>query len=224
VLFHKIINLYLMEFHYRNWFADKMAPGLRYFVYPLHYEPEASTTVRAYYFSDQMATIKLIAKCLPLGIRLAVKEHRGNRGYRKTGFYKELSYLPNVVLLSPDSNVLDLVRDCIAVITLTGRMGWEAIVNGKPVIALGRSFWSSFDSVHTAESWRELVNVISSCCDPNRPQPVHDEQKVLAFTAAYIQCIWKGNFVFGGKQLLTGSNIADFANMLMGLASLSPGR
>ncbi|HQS52914.1 MAG TPA: hypothetical protein PLN99_13560, partial [Daejeonella sp.] len=212
---HKKINVWLTQWSHTKLFAKNVSDGEQYFIYPLHYEPESSTLVRAFYFSDQLALIKTIAKVLPLGVKLVVKEHGGNQGYRKPGFYKEVSYLPNVILIPPQFEVSKLVKNCIGVITLTGRMGWEALVNKKPVITLGHTFWTSFPTVHYVVSWRELSEAVIRCCQQHDSKP--DDEQLVAFAAAYIQCTHEGAFVLNTKNYLSVDNISKFSKIMLGL-------
>jgi len=214
--FFKRVNIWRTRWSHNKWFAKNVEPDARYFLYPLHYEPESSTSVRAFYFSDQLALIKLISKLLPPGVKLIVKEHGGNQGYRKPGFYRELYYMPNVTLLPPSANVSSLVKNCIGVITLTGRMGWEAIANNKHVITLGRTFWTTFDSVHYVESWRELSEAMNECCKDSGSGNNYDSN-LISFASSYIQCIHDGSFVLNSSSFMTDDNVGKFCDLLLGL-------
>lgn len=208
-----------MRRSFESWFTNNIESNEMYIIYPLQYEPEASTSVRAFYFSDQLALIKLIGKVLPLEVKLVVKEHGGNKGYRKSDFYRELSYMPNVVLLPPEYDVKKLITGCIAVITLTGRMGWEAIVNNKPVISLGHTYWSSYYAVINVQSWKELSYAIRECYESAKQEAVNDDNKLIAFASAYIQCIHSGNFVLNSSSFMKNDNVNSFCDLLLSLAS-----
>jgi hypothetical protein len=219
IIFFRLVNLYYMNRYYNFWFTKTINSTDKYFIYPLHYEPEASTLVRAFHFSDQLALIKLIAKLLPIDSILVVKEHSGNKGYRKTEFYRELFYMPNIVLRPPEYDVSKLINNSMCVITLTGRMGWEAIVNNKPVITLGRSFWSSIDSVYCVQSWKELSSAIMACYNKKEQGATHNKDNLVKFTAAYMACTYKGNFVINSSLFATQENVALFKDMLLDLIS-----
>ena len=213
----RLINLYQMRINFDRWFTKELKLNEKFIIYPLHYEPESSTLVRAFHFSDQLALIKLIAKLLPLDVKLVVKEHGGNRGYRKPGFYREVSHLPNVVLRPPEYNVSELISSCLCVITLTGRMGWEATVNKKPVITLGDSFWSSIETVYNVQSWEELSESIWKCYRGEGSVDSFNEERLIAFTSSYIKCIYDGNFVPASDVYLTDDNIEFFKKLLLDL-------
>jgi len=217
---HRFVNIWCTKMNESRWFYKYLASGERYFLFPLQYEPEASTLVRAYPFYNQMAVIEQIAKALPLGVTLVVKEHRGNQGYRKSGFYRELQYLPNVKLVPREIDVSSLLQKCIGVITLTSRMGWEGLVLGKPVIALGSSFWSKFDDVKTPISWIDLKKMINDCLiDRKNYKGTLYEKRLIAYAAAYIANTYKGNFVIGTNEFLTNENAINVSEALMSAIS-----
>lgn len=104
----------------RHYLADP--PVERPFVfYPLHYEPEATTLVHGSYFEDQMTVVKNLARSLPAGWELVVKEHFYMRGQRRLGFYRELRSIPNLRLVpfSVPTNGLILGAELVSVISST---------------------------------------------------------------------------------------------------------
>lgn len=127
-----------------------------FFFFPLHYQPEASTSVWATYYSDQLSTIRNIAFALPLPYKLFVKEHPASVGLRTNSFYKELKKIPNVVLVSPSENIEDIINRSSGVITLTSTAGIEAAFSGKPVYVLGNVFYSYHPLCRKVENFDEL--------------------------------------------------------------------
>lgn len=123
----------------------------RFFYFPLHYQPEQTTVPLGGYFSDQIYLIREISKVMPVDCKLVVKEHPsqftlGLAGHfgRYPGFWKELSSLDKVILVSPSISSRKLIEKTIAVFTITGTAGWEAIVSGKPCIYFGKAWYSRF--------------------------------------------------------------------------------
>lgn len=216
-ILHRFVNIQITGTNASRWFCKKLSRDEKYLLFPLQYEPEATTLVRAHPFSNQMTVIEQIAKALPLGITLVVKEHRGNHGYRKPSFYRDLHYLPNVRLVPREAILDDLVRNSLGVITLNSRMGWEALVLGKSVIALGRGFWTSFEKVNRPSSWTELKKMITDIVsdDGQERHPIQDD-RLIAYAAAYISLTKKGNFVVASKDFLTPANIEKLSDVIIG--------
>lgn len=211
---YKWLNIRRSAFSFDRWFSKDIPYDIKYLVYPLHYEPEASTSVRAFYFSDQMALIRLLVKLLPIGVYLVVKEHGGNQGYRKSLFYKELYYIPNVILLGPRYDVSTLLKNCLGVITLTGRMGWEGLVNNKPVITLGQTFWTFFEGIDFVHSWKDIKVAIDRVVSVSGTGDIYNEEKLLAYTAAYISCVKDASFVANSPLFFSEENINNFAKVI----------
>jgi hypothetical protein len=106
--------------------------------YPLHAEPEAAVHQLSPEFFFQLESIAALARDLPAGIPLAVKETFFAIGRRPRDFYAQLAEFKNVVLLNVEELGLEVVRRAAAVATITGTGGFEAAVLGKPVISFGR--------------------------------------------------------------------------------------
>jgi hypothetical protein len=140
---------------------EKPVAGERYVLYPIHFQPEASTLVQAPYYLDQLALIEDIAKSLPAGTRLYVKEHLSNRGRRPVSFYRRIRETFSTRLLGPDEDSWDLVKNAAAIAVITGTMGWEGLIFGRPVVTFGNVFYNVLPQVHQAGSvpkdrWNEV--------------------------------------------------------------------
>lgn len=124
------------------------APDLtaKYFLYPLQFHPESSSSVDGYGFPHEWANVTGIARNLPFGMRLYVKDHKHAAGREAYGFYEKVARIPNVVLVHPDVDAKVLMRRAQAVVVTTTTMGYEACVLGKPVFVLGHPFYDFFPS------------------------------------------------------------------------------
>lgn len=118
-----------------------------YVLYPLHFQPEASTCVYARKYENQLFLIEELSKSIPAGTVLYVKEHSVRLGHRPLSFYKQLRKYPNVKLIAPDINVHSLIKGSKFLIVLTSTAGFEALMHGKPVFVCGNVFYESFSGV-----------------------------------------------------------------------------
>lgn len=132
-----IINIY---FHEPNYSDD-------YILFPLHFQPEASTCVYARKYENQLFFIEQMAKSIPVDKILYVKEHFVLQGHRPLSFYKQLEKYPNVKLISPNSDNNKLIKHSSFLICLTSTMGFEALMYGKPVFICGNCFYENFSGV-----------------------------------------------------------------------------
>ena len=83
-------------------------------------------------------------------------------------------------MITLDSDPLELVRHSQAVATITGTIGWEAMVIGKPVIAFGLTWYEYFDGVlkvTNEETASEIVRFIETF--------KFDKQKLFAYLLAF---------------------------------------
>ena len=144
----KPLNVY-RAWHFRSfqlrWFdVQSSAQPLpdKFVLYALQYTPESSINGLEPYYVDQMRAIDLLLTGLPSGYRLLVKEHPSMVGVRSHVFYRELRRKPGVVLVAPGVSNRYLLERADLVATVTGTIGLEGYLAGKPVLLFGRNFFS----------------------------------------------------------------------------------
>lgn len=195
----------------------------KYFVYAAHFEPEASVQIRAFHFSDQLALIKQISRLLPPDCILVVKEHKGNQGFRKPDFYRELSHIYNVICAPPDTDLRKLIKESKGVITLTGRVGLEALIDNIPVIAFGETFWSHLTDVIRPKSHKELEETLLNLSKINESdiKASRSEWKtdLCSLLIAYDQLTYDANFIHGTKDFTSSKNLRDVATSIQYILS-----
>src|SRR5215217_710449 len=128
--------------------------GKNYFLFGLHYQPEETTVPSAGIFYNQFSLIKHISSKLPENSVLIVKEHTtqfhpnydGHRG-RYRDIYESIKDLPNVVMINDEISSNLLLKKVTAVFTLTGTIGLEALLRGKPVIVFGNAWCRKINGV-----------------------------------------------------------------------------
>jgi hypothetical protein len=142
-----------------------------YIYFCLQFQPEKTTSPCGGIFVDQYLAIALIAKYLPPGWRILVKEHPGQYwagpfyGYlgRDPGYYRRLLAIPEVELVSLDSSHFEIIDNSAAVATVTGTVGWEAIARGVPTVVFGDVWFADAPGAHrvrnTAECREALADV-----------------------------------------------------------------
>lgn len=107
--------------------------------YALHYEPEMSVSAASPGLTDQLAIVEAISKAIPADWQVVVKEHVPMLGRRSAHFHRRLAGMPNVVAVTPFADGFSLLRDASVVITLTGTVGMESVLLGRPTVFLGPS-------------------------------------------------------------------------------------
>ena len=134
----------------------------KFVLLPLHQEPERSLLIASPYFTNQLETIRHVAKSLPPGFRLYVKEHYSQslREWRKIQYYKEILEIPNVKLIHPSFSMEDLIKNSSLVIAVSGTASFEAAFYEKPSIIFANMGFSKLSSVFLLRSIDELPNLI----------------------------------------------------------------
>jgi hypothetical protein len=116
--------------------------GETYIYFPLHLQPELSTSALGGDYSDQLQAVEALSAWVPDGVQIYVKENpKQTEKQRDTFFFKRLSALKNVRMLSNTEDTISLIKGSVAVATITGTAGWEALFHGKPVLVFGLAWY-----------------------------------------------------------------------------------
>lgn len=119
--------------------CKKQLGSLDYFLYPMHSEPEIALSVNGKNHMNQVELIRTIAQSLPIDSVLVVKEHPRSLGRRPRGWWKEILEIPNVYVANTDITTYELIKWCQLVFTVSGFIGFEAIMAMRPVILFGET-------------------------------------------------------------------------------------
>ena len=182
--------------------------------YSLHAQPEFTVDVRAPFYRNQLALIENIAKSLPIGYRLIVKDHPSMKGERPLEFYRQLKSLPNVQLVSPSMDSHELIAQCDLVLTINGSVAWEAILYEKPVIVFGALCYGFFEKVIRCENFGDLPNLLKETLQKFRPDRAMSLRFITAYLETVNECEW------GAPTRMTSitseGNIARLASVIAG--------
>jgi hypothetical protein len=122
--------------------------GERYVYFPLHLQPELTTSALGGEFSDQISAIEELSTILPVDWYLYVKENpKQNEAYRGKLFFKRLKNLKNVRYIKRVCSSSKLILGSEFIATINGTAGWEAIFAKKPILIFGYAWFSSFRGV-----------------------------------------------------------------------------
>ena len=168
-------------------FADHIPYNkIKYTLFTLHVQPEASTSELAPFHVNQLAVIENIARCLPLDWVLVVKQNKSMQNIDPIWFQQKLKQIPNVLLASANENTKELIKHSQAVISITGTSGMEASVLGKKVLQLVPTVpWIILDNVKLVTDWNYLHQILKE----EHPSKVTDH-----FLATYLQAIINTSF------------------------------
>jgi len=133
------------------------------FVYfPLGVDEERNLLLAAPYYTNQLEVIRHIAKSLPVGYKLYVKENPAQviRYWRSISEYKDIMEIPNVRLIHPNFPAEKIYDNCSLVITIGGTSGFDAAFYQKPSIIFSDLGYSILPSVSQLNNIEHLPNLI----------------------------------------------------------------
>lgn len=166
-------------------------PKSKYVYFALHFQPEATTSPMGGIYVDQYFAILMLARSLPEGVDVVVKEHPRQRMWQRTcEFYSVLKAEKNVKFAHKKVDSLELTRNSLAVATITGTVGWEAIFNKKPVFIFGNVFYRFLKGVvHVTDQ-----NSITAAIDQIESDKFEyaSEQNIRAYLSAIHQVSYTG--------------------------------
>lgn len=162
---------------------DKFNPDEQYAFFGLHVEPEVSILLAAPFVTDQINLVRQIARSLPVGYILYVKEHPSMTPHRPRAYYRELKKIPNVRLLSPTIPSFDIIKNAKLVTTITGSVGWEALMLKKPIIDFGHIYYNEISMVKRCGEMEQLPYLVKEQLENFE----YREEEFLTFLAAIVE-------------------------------------
>ncbi len=193
--------------------------GNPFLYFPLHYEPEASTMVAAPFITNQLALVESLAKAVPAGWRVAVKEHLPMLGRRPSGFYRRLADMPKVMPISPFESSFRCIEAAQVTAVITGTAGLEAMLLGRPAVFFGPS------PIHVVgEGYVRCDNLseLGEAIELALQSPPASETALVQFLAALFanSVEMKAASVWGGTAAITPEEVAAQAEVSSRLAEL----
>lgn len=132
----------MMRIPFAKRFYSKPQENEKYLFFPLHVPDDAQIPVRAPLFLQQDALVDWIARSLPDGYMLYVKEHPNFIGKYPLSFYRRIAKTDRVRFVPPYVHPHLLIKQSQAVVTINSTAGFESLLYHKPVIVLGHaSYW-----------------------------------------------------------------------------------
>jgi hypothetical protein len=185
----------------------------QYIYVPLHYQPERTTLPEGGYYYDQMLMIKVLSSIVPDNCTLYVKENRTQfehvtraTQHRHKRFYQELQSMSNVITLPLETSTIRLIDNSLAVATVTGTAGWEAVCRGKPVLAFGEPWYLGCSGVFYGKGIGYYKKSLIKICDGIKIQE-HDVNKFL------LELVKVGVRAYTTKSYSNGSEVSFDENV-----------
>lgn len=152
ILFERILVSFLHK-GYRNinWLNSlKQSKNKLKIYFPLHLQPELSTSNFGGIYYDQIYALKKLCDALDksdipniIYVKENPKQSQINRIF--LNLFKDKS---NIEFISRDVSSSDLINNCDFVYTISGTAGWEAIKSGKKCLLLGHCWYETAPGVY----------------------------------------------------------------------------
>jgi hypothetical protein len=131
--------------------------------FPLHLQPELSTSVLGGVFQDQIYAIETLSSLLGNGWVILVKENPKQTFFqRRDSFFKRLNSLNNVYLVDKTYSTYRLIEKSRFVATISGTAGWEAIKGGGKCLVFGKTWYSGLPGCYTYGGDFDLKSFLGS--------------------------------------------------------------
>lgn len=220
---------YLLKKYY---VSTKELENIEFVFYPLHHEPEIALSVYGKYYLNQIEFLRNVAQNLPINMKIIVKEHPRTIGQRKKSYYKKLLEIPNLMLIDPGVSPKIIMKYSSAVLVVSGFLGFEAIMNKRPVITVGFCPFNVLpdnmvkyvdnikdvgrvivDLIHSYSfNEKALINYITATIDMSVPVNIYTEVLKKPGRYAPNKGNKKKNFIMLGELLIENLKNNDCVN------------
>lgn len=153
-LFEKLTNKNFEEFKYlselklkdlffkkvenrvKKSYYDEYRKDDKYIYYGLHLTTESHVALHSYPFVNQINVIESISRALPFGYKLYVKPHPWWEHTLSLSAIKQIKKIPFVRIVDSRCSIKEIIAHSDGLVTLNATTGVEALIMGKPIIAL----------------------------------------------------------------------------------------
>ena len=108
-------------------------------------------------------------------------------GRNRLSLLRRLARIPQVRFVAPRTSSHDLIRDAEAVVVISSTVGLEALLHGRPVLTLGRPFYSGYGVTVDVDSFAEIQAAVPEVL---RFEP--DRERTLRFLHAAMRRCYPG--------------------------------
>ena len=129
----------------------------KYVYFPLHLQPEMTTSALGGVFCDQILALELLSRKIPKDWVICVKENPKQMEFmRDEAFFTRLKLIANLQMTPLQESTFKLIEHSQFVATITGTAGWEAVCGGKPALVFGKAWYQNFEGVF---QWHDDIDI-----------------------------------------------------------------
>ncbi len=162
-----------------RFYYEELRPGRPYVYFPLHLMDDYKLKAVIPHCADQPAIVEQVARSLPHGHDLVIKEHPMSIGRNRLSVLRRLRRIRNARLVPARTSSHDLIAGAEAVAVISSTVGLEALLHGKPVLTIGRPFYSGFGVTRDLDGPTGIREAV-----PALLEDVPDRERILQFLHA----------------------------------------
>ena len=176
--------------------------GQKYLYFPLYNVPEYSSNFQSTMWLNIVSVVEALSKSIPGDWIIVLKEHPTGiaHNYRQKDFYHQLIRIPNVEFapLLADSN--NLIKNAELVFVTVGTSGWEAILQGVPVLSPVECFWDCMGLSHRSSDIELLHEDIKQAVEKNNKISASEREKRIIF---YLEALLGNSFPISDPEVFS---------------------
>jgi hypothetical protein len=209
-----------------NVLTEKPDSSDKYVLFALHFQPERSTLPEGGVFENQLMAIDILARALPEGWRLYVREHprqfqkndRRKAHFRDSYYYERILTNKNVKLISVHENQDTLLEGARMVASVKGSVGWEAMTRGKPSITFARAWYSSSNACFVVSSVEDCREALREAFEMDKKTVFRHLYRFLLFNTP--RMILASDFLEAAEKSVLGyaASVKNLANGIVRIA------
>lgn len=167
----------------------------KFIYYALQFCPEETILPRAGVFSEQFASIQILARAAQkCGVWVYVKEHFA-QPFRDRDEYDIIRNIPNVKLIKTSVDSKELIKNSIAVSTQTGSCILEAAVLGKPALIFGSgNCWKGIPMQWEIEDEEQCEKVILKILNGVKTDKNEIKKYFYAIQQETLECYYQRDY------------------------------
>jgi hypothetical protein len=178
----------------------RLPDGQPYVFFPLVVEPETTLQCESPMSDNQLTLIDWLAKTLPAGWRLVIKEHPGFTYPRPYFFWQQIRRYPNVNVAAIYESGEALAENARIVAVINGSLGIQAAAGGVPVLTFNPYWWGRFlPQVVYAGNYEETAAALRYLADDSNLPALAERQRL---GEALVRALDVGSIKLKDKRIL----------------------
>ena len=133
-----------------------------YVYFPLHMQPEATTSALGGIYFDQALAIERLSKLIPENWFIYIKDNPVQTStMRGHWFFERIKAVKNAVIVPTETNTFELMHHCRFVSTITGTAGWEAVSGGTNALVFGQAWYKTLPGVFSYDDHPTIEQILN---------------------------------------------------------------